>query len=74
MSNKDFAAEKPVTSRDKSDPRQRTAANGGGEPPSSTPMMDAWLKKTDLAHLTVTEFLFAKARSRAFFLFGYWEG
>ena len=60
-----------VLPHSKSDPRQRNAANGGGEPPStstSTPMMDEWLKKSNLADLTVNEYLFAKARSRAPFL------
>ncbi|KAJ9164692.1 hypothetical protein NKR19_g1184 [Coniochaeta hoffmannii] len=59
MSTKDFAALKPVISRDKPEPRQRTAANGGGEPPSTpeVSMFDEWLAEHDKTNLVVTEVL-----------------
>lgn len=49
------------------EPRQHTAANGGGEPPpnfNSRPsfMLSMWLEEHNKTKLTITESLFAKAR------------
>jgi hypothetical protein len=65
-------ANKGVTNNSKYEPRQRNAANGGGEPPSTQvvadamlSMLDGWKEEYDGANLSVSEVLFAKARSRA---------